>query len=494
MKKISSFLAVLLFVMSFATSFGNVQEVNAFSQSEINSSDYNWYRSSKAGTSVYFNYSIDYETADSFDVTGWKAALCPENNVSLSAAALVVDVTNANKTVNDKYSYADVSVAGVLAKDIPEGYYKQAFFDASGKLVYESFWSDLYINKVLVTFSCVTMNNDGFAYAYVYSENPAVNASTYPTFYGADRKTAVTSFNDYTTIKTEYGDTVHYYKLNILDKSQFVLDQEGFVPMTCLYYKVGTPNVVLPPLTVSGGDVSGNNPGTDKKNDGGIGANSSDAAGFAYTNVFNLNEYVVKVNETNPELNWTVVNPFDNKDSEGSGSGSNSGSNSGSSTSGSGFATVGGQSVAVTVTALGSSSDQKVQASIDKLKEWTAAGKNVANILNSYAPAMKVKSVVASGTLDMTIGVDISAGVPITFTDSAIKANVKTGDNIIVLHVKHDGTIEYLPAVAGDGTITATFNSLSPVAWFKVNVGDGSEGVAPKTGESFWNYLLSLFF
>lgn len=492
MKKISAFLASLLFVMAVMTSFGNMQEVSAFALSDVKYQDYNRYESAKKGTSLYFSCSLDYSTAESMDLTGWKAALCPENNKTLSGAVVVYDVSNANKFINHEYSYARVSVSGELMSDIPEGYYKQVFFDANGNIVYEDYSSYPYVNKTLVSFSCITMNNDGYAYAYVYSESPAVNASTYPTFYAADKKTAVTSFNDYTTGKSEYGDTIHYYKLNILDDSKFVFDQEdGFVKHTWLYYTVGTPIVALPQTTVSGNDVSGNNPGKDVYNDGGVAPWICDANGFHYTNIFNLNEYVDKVKDLNPEYNWAVVNPFEKTTSK------NNSSNKVQISDKTAVADVDGKQLAVSVTELLKSEDPNVQASTDKLANWVGQGstKDVVKVLNQYAPTMKVSSVKASGTLELLIGgaVDFSAGIPVTFTNSSIAANVKSGDKIIVLHVKKDGSIEYIPAVAGDGKITGTFTSLSPVAWFKVDASGTADGVSPKTGESFWDFLLALF-
>lgn len=59
---------------------------------------------------------------------------------------------------------------------------------------------------------------------------------------------------------------------------------------------------------------------------------------------------------------------------------------------------------------------------------------------------------------------DLAGGVAITFTAYGISA----GDNIVVLHLKKDGTWEQISATAGDGVITGTFTSLSPVFYAKV--------------------------
>ena len=79
MKKLSGFLvAVMMFVM-VATAMGRVENVNAFPESEINYSQFEWYESSKAGGWVYFRYDMSAEEAKALDITGWKAAVCPAN-------------------------------------------------------------------------------------------------------------------------------------------------------------------------------------------------------------------------------------------------------------------------------------------------------------------------------------------------------------------------------------------------------------------------------
>lgn len=75
--------------------------------------------------------------------------------------------------------------------------------------------------------------------------------------------------------------------------------------------------------------------------------------------------------------------------------------------------------------------------------------------------------------LKNTTGADLSAGVSITFPATGISA----GDSIIVIHLTDAGEWEHIPAVAGDGVITGTFTSLSPVYYFKVT-GLEATGVA----------------
>ena len=126
------------------------------------------------------------------------------------------------------------------------------------------------------------------------------------------------------------------------------------------------------------------------------------------------------------------------------------------------------------------------------MEEISSSPADVVSTLKAYAAGIDFSSVTAGGTLDISVtnGADISSGKPITFTDDKIAANVTSTDQIVVLHVRNDGTIECVPATAGDGCITATFNSLSPVAWFKVSNAEKVTAVSPKTGESFWSFIM----
>lgn len=261
MKKISIFLSAVLVFIMLASPFGAMEEVHAFPRTEIDFSEFDWYASGKAGESIYFGVNLSYSTAASVDVTGWKAALCPSNNMTLAAAIFTYDLTNENKTINDEYQYANVNCNVTLTQDIPEGKYVKLIFDAEGKRVNKGYSSSNYVNKTLVTVSCDMMNNDGYAYAYVYSESPALNASTYPTLYAADKTTALTTYNNYTVTKSDYGDTVHVYRLNILDKTEFDLGEAG---STYLYYRMDGTTVVR--------------------------ANSSDANGFGWTTIYDAHK------------------------------------------------------------------------------------------------------------------------------------------------------------------------------------------------------------
>jgi len=76
----------------------------------------------------------------------------------------------------------------------------------------------------------------------------------------------------------------------------------------------------------------------------------------------------------------------------------------------------------------------------------------------------------------------IDVTLPVAFTSAKITfdvSGVKAGQLITVLHQKSDGTWEKIAdAKAGDGTVTATFTSLSPVAFVV-------EGTSDKTGAQF---------
>ena len=246
MKKLSVFLvAVMMFVM-VATGATNVQAIGFDS---IDHSESLWYDSSKAGTVIYYWASIDYTTAATEDYSGYKFALCPVDNVTLDAAVVAYDVTNDYKHISDEHQWASLTYAQALPYDIPEGEYIEALFGPDGDLKYADSYmtseglqynSTTRVNKEIVQASAWLMNNDGYAYAYVYSESPLLNASTYPTFFADDKTTAVTSFADYTVGKGTYGDTVHYYKLKILDESAFAFEGAN---NTYVYYTMGTPTL-----------------------------------------------------------------------------------------------------------------------------------------------------------------------------------------------------------------------------------------------------------
>lgn len=86
------------------------------------------------------------------------------------------------------------------------------------------------------------------------------------------------------------------------------------------------------------------------------------------------------------------------------------------------------------------------------------SGMNVTGIDWNASKMIKLTSTVDATTL--------AKGVNITFSAPGINK----GDTVAVLHLKADGTWESISAVAGDGSITGKFTSLSPVWYFKVNL------------------------
>lgn len=94
--------------------------------------------------------------------------------------------------------------------------------------------------------------------------------------------------------------------------------------------------------------------------------------------------------------------------------------------------------------------------SVDDVKS-VAAGEVPANATS--AEIVGVAEVSYSGTIP-------AGGVAVTFNVTGINA----GDNVKVLHYTSPTTCEVLSATAGNGTVTATFTSFSPVAIIKYTV------------------------
>lgn len=109
---------------------------------------------------------------------------------------------------------------------------------------------------------------------------------------------------------------------------------------------------------------------------------------------------------------------------------------------------------------------QSVNVTISSASPATVSeAKKVAEInLSENATVLKV--------VEVSLPVDFDK-VTITFDVSGVVA----GQSVTVLHMLPDHNWEILPATAGNGTVTATFTSLSPVAFV---VG----ATSPKTGET----------
>lgn len=475
MKKISSFLAAVLFFTAVALSFGPAQTVQAFAESEINDSEFAW----SQGPTV----AIDFNWPEGKSDESFYLAFCSNvENPTKADAVYGIDLDYSK--VTDGILHIEINLKEAFEGAFEDGLYKLVIFDSNGMSWY-SRSTGFYTKKTPFTsFSCDVMNNDGFAYAYVYSVNNRIQEvpDHFPELYASDRSTKVASFDSYSVEEKDENTKVFIYKLKIDNAEAFQMDSTGH---TYLYYRINTKT----------GDntVESNN----------YIANVADTNGFGNLSVFDFNIYMDKINQGNAGGNGSENNPPSNDGGESNSSEDNSSADSSEDTASAdpemknSTASVGGSSVPITVNTIQSSEVPAVQDSINSVVSWvgqiSSRSSEVVKVLKAFAPAEKVSSVTTGGTLDLSVpsDVDISSGVKVTFTDSNIKASVKNGDKVIVLHVKHDGSIEYIPAVAGDGTITATFTSLSPIAWFKVGTNTG--GVSPKTGVSFWDFLMRLF-
>lgn len=95
------------------------------------------------------------------------------------------------------------------------------------------------------------------------------------------------------------------------------------------------------------------------------------------------------------------------------------------------------------------------------------------------AQAQAVASI--SSTAKVLKMVDVS--LPVSFTKAQLTFNVSgvtEGQKIAVLHQKHDGSWETItPDAVGNGTVTATFTSLSPVAIVAYNASAQTGETAP---------------
>ena len=112
----------------------------------------------------------------------------------------------------------------------------------------------------------------------------------------------------------------------------------------------------------------------------------------------------------------------------------------------------------------------------DKEKDYISVEANMKKELerlNAYEEGMKaidVKNVEIEGDASL-----IKFPLTITFKVNGIKA----GDKVILLHyVDATKGWEKIDTTTGNGTVTATFNSLSPVAFIKV-----ADATSPTTGE-----------
>lgn len=166
-------------------------------------------------------------------------------------------------------------------------------------------------------------------------------------------------------------------------------------------------------------------------------------------------------------------------------------------TSSSAVAVVDGQNISVSVVSgYGNNLSSAQSTVVNELQSSLATAENPEKVYMDLIKAQtsaKVDKINSMGVVDIVApaGVDLSKGVPITFSANGINA----GDQVIVLHLTAAGTWESISATAGNGTITGTFRSLSPVIYFKVSLTPNytntvtsapasNDTTSPKTGET----------
>ena len=497
MKKISLFLATIMFFLAVAVMPGDLQEVQAFPSSESGDS---WekaqtYASAKAGAKLRFIGGYNYNNIDPYENNEIKAALCPVDNIDINAAVATWDVTDA-KTIGTLYGGGNWVVFNTVVKlenDIPEGRYKKVLFSGNQVVSERTEDENNYVNQPVLGFKFNTINDDGYVYAYVYESDVDdylnLNESTYPVLYDSDKKAELTTYSAFTTYTNvdglRKGEKAYIYRLNLLDKSKTLYEENE------LGYHDGSTY-----YTIKNGIL------TNIRIDNGMGLSTLGSANdyedfngekLSIVSPFTKDDTSSNEKPTTPSEDPKPGNdeqkPEEPKQDNTTNTVDTPNQNNTAATANTTL------NPEFTVAALTSSLVPEVQASIDNLNrlvsEITGNTFDITNTLKAYAPDVDFSSITNGGTLDISEknGVDISTGVQVTFTDDNIVANVTSKDTVIVLHVKHDGTIERFPAVAGDGTIKATFTSLSPVAWFKVSNAENTTAVSPKTGENFWSFL-----
>lgn len=122
----------------------------------------------------------------------------------------------------------------------------------------------------------------------------------------------------------------------------------------------------------------------------------------------------------------------------------------------------------------------------------TVNGVASAAVVAPLAPATVQSAAVAAATLvspsatvlkafDLSIPGYTGGTAQITLAVSGVVA----GQNVAVLHQQHNGVWERVPSTTGNGTVTATFTSLSPVAIV-------AGGISDKTGQSVAMLILAV--
>ena len=124
--------------------------------------------------------------------------------------------------------------------------------------------------------------------------------------------------------------------------------------------------------------------------------------------------------------------------------------------------------------------------------DTTVATSAAGTVKTEALPATTTASAVAAApsVLGLSAGQSVNtlASYNVHLTAGKLPADIKfnvagvtANSNIKVLHQKADGTWESVPVVVSNGSVTATFTSLSPVVI--VEVATSTTGASPKTGE-----------
>lgn len=141
-----------------------------------------------------------------------------------------------------------------------------------------------------------------------------------------------------------------------------------------------------------------------------------------------------------------------------------------------------------TLTAFAATSTATVSATATEVSNVSAVTSNGTTVAVSAVTETKVveaqQAAVAlcgavTGSLQIEKCFELTAEITAPTNITMAVPGITAGQNVIVLHQKHDGTWESVPVVSVDGgLVTATFTSLSPVAII-------TYAAAPSTGESF---------
>ncbi len=122
---------------------------------------------------------------------------------------------------------------------------------------------------------------------------------------------------------------------------------------------------------------------------------------------------------------------------------------------------------------------------VEDTKVTGVEGAKVAEVTTAQAKTLVEKAQAVAGSnafIATMVDLEVPAGTgKATFTLTC--SNVWKGQNVTILHVKADGTVETIkPDAVADNKVTFTMTSYSPIA---VMVNTAAGATSPKTGEIF---------